>query len=60
MKVYVITSGCYSDYKIRAVSLDRNEAEKICATFNNKVVRRGYGDICEIEEYDTENVEART
>ena len=55
MKVYVITSGYYSDYKIRAVSLDRSEAEKICATFNNDAVKRGWGEICEIEEYDTEN-----
>ena len=60
MKVYVITSGCYSEYRIRAVSLDRNEAEKICATFNNEVIWRGYGHMCKIEEYDTEDVKAST
>ena len=34
MKVYVITSGEYSDYCINAVSLNKETAERICATLN--------------------------
>lgn len=57
MKVYIITSGCYSDYSIDAVSLDRGEAEKICATLNNN---RCMDEFCEIEEYDTEDIKIDT
>ena len=34
MKVYVITSGEYSDYCIRAIALSREKAELICAILN--------------------------
>ncbi|KXP12193.1 hypothetical protein AXK57_19785 [Tsukamurella pulmonis] len=33
-EVYVVTSGCYSDYKIRRVFLDRDEAEKYVTAMN--------------------------
>lgn len=36
MKVYVITSGEYSDYGIRAVALSREKAELICAMLNSE------------------------
>lgn len=49
MKVYVITKGCYSDYHICGVALDKAEAEKLCerctSEWNNAY----------IEEYDTED-----
>lgn len=54
MKVYVITSGCYSDYRIQAVALDKEQAEKIAATINNS--RHYSDDFCEIEKYDTEDI----
>lgn len=56
MKVYVITSGRYSDYHIDAVSLDKDEAEAICATLNNK----RDDDFCDVEEYDTEDIKVKT
>lgn len=51
MKVYLITRGEYSDYYVVAVKLDREEAEKVCAVKNAKLL----GDICMIEEYDTDD-----
>lgn len=53
MKVYVITSGEYSDYGIRAVEIDRNRAECICATLNKDIFYDRY----EIEEYDTDAIQ---
>lgn len=57
MKVYVITQGEYSDYYIRAVSLDKEDAERKCALLNRDV---RCGEYCEIEEYDTEDMVADT
>jgi len=51
-KVYVITMGCYSDYHICAVALDREKAERLC-----KVIPPDCGDEPEIEEWDTEQHE---
>lgn len=52
MKVYLITSGEYSDYHIDAVSLDEKEAERICGMLN----KNRYCDTCDIEIYDTDEV----
>lgn len=59
MKVFIITGGGgeYSDYSIRAVSLDKDDAERKCALLNRNV---GYGDYCEIEEYDTDDMTVDT
>ena len=43
MKVYVITDGCYSDYRIVAVTVDEDNAKRF--------VDAGLG---EIEEYETD------
>lgn len=49
MKVYIVTSGDYSDYYIDAVFLDKAQAEYYCALHKLEDVH--------IEEYDTdENV----
>lgn len=53
MKVFIITQGEYSDYSIRAVSLDKGDAERKCALLNRNV---RCGEYCEIEEYDTEDM----
>lgn len=53
MKVYVITCGKYENYHIEAVSLDRKKAELICAKISEQCLE----DICNIEEYDTEDIE---
>lgn len=55
MKVYVITSGEYSDYGIRAVALSREKAELICAMLNS--TKRYYSDVATIEEYDTDEIQ---
>ena len=55
MKVYVITSGEYSEYGIRAVTLSREKAELICAMLNS--TERYYGDVATIEEYDTDEIQ---
>lgn len=52
MKVYLITSGTYSDYQVEAVSLDEKEAERICGMLN----KNRYCDTCDIETYDTDEV----
>jgi len=44
MKVYVLTSGAYSEYHICYVTLDRTQAEKVVS------IHKGM----EIEEYDTD------
>lgn len=55
MKVYVITSGQYSDYQINSVALDLEDAERKCAILNDKKDR--YSDmVCRIERYDTEDI----
>lgn len=49
MKAYVITKGEYSDYKIYAVTLDKEQAELLKAEYSDK------WDEAFIEEYDTDN-----
>lgn len=44
MKVYVLTSGEYSNYRINGVTTDKEKAENLCRIFSQ----------WEIEEYDTE------
>lgn len=56
MKVYIIMSGEYSDCCIDAVSLNEEEAERVCATLNKKKT----DDYCWIEEYDTEKIKIDT
>ena len=55
MKVYVITSGEYSDYGIQAVALSREKAELICAMLNSPKI--DYSDATRIEEYDTDEIQ---
>ena len=43
MKVYVVTSGCYSDYRIEDVFINKEKAEEFIKWYND----------CTIEEYDT-------
>lgn len=57
MKVYLITSGKYSDYHVDAVSLNEQEADRICATLNNN---RPLDMFCEVEEYDTDDIKVIT
>lgn len=40
-KIYIVTSSCYSDYRIEAVFKDRTKAEHYCTCHED----------CEIEEY---------
>lgn len=51
MKVYIVTSGIYSDYQIHAVFTDREKAHIYCALYNQTI--RKYGDPYNIEEYET-------
>ena len=54
MKVYIVTSGCYSDYTIEAVFLDKHEAELYIATKTAELSSPWQWDeYNEIEEYDT-------
>lgn len=52
MKIYIVTSGCYSDYGIDAVFLDEKEAEKYIATKNKE---DAWHDNYDIEEYETQD-----
>ena len=47
--VYVVTKGCYSDYHICAVTLDKEKAERLRKLFDG-----GGMDEAGIEEWDTE------
>lgn len=53
-KIYIITSGDYSEYGIEAVFTDKHEAEKYCAFYNDEVSYEK-----RIEEYiaDKETIE---
>ena len=51
MKVYIVTSGSYSDYHIDAVCETREKAEKILALISDKDY---WHDDAQIEEYDTD------
>lgn len=46
MKVYIVTTGCYSDYCIEKVFTDRDKAEQY---------REWCRDANDVEEYDTED-----
>ena len=48
MKIYVITSGCYSDYEINAVTDNKEKAEFLRLKFSNEF------EDANIEEYDTD------
>ena len=52
MKVYVITEGIYSDYRIVGVSLDRKTADTVVGMLNRE--ERYYN--AEVEVYDTETI----
>ena len=57
MKVYIITSGTYSDYQIHAVKLNEDESKSVCGLLNKD---RFNDDVCDIEEYDTDEIEIST
>ena len=57
MEVFIIAQGEYSDYAIRAVSLDKDDAERKCALLNSNVRCNEY---CEVEEYDTDDMAVDT
>lgn len=48
--VYVITRGCYSDYCICAVSLDKEKAKKLAKMYCNLY------DKAQVEEWETDTV----
>lgn len=52
MKAYVITQGCYSDYHICAVTLDKEKAEHL-----RKLALCHDSDYVEIEEYELDKIE---
>lgn len=54
MKVYIVTSGEYSDYGIRKVFTDKEKAELYCAMHDG-----GY-DPYYVEEWETDDVEIET
>lgn len=51
MKVYIVTSGEYSDYGIEIVFTDRDQAELYCAMHENDY------DSPRVEEWDADDVE---
>ena len=52
MKVYVITKGCYSDYRIVGVSLDKKRAKEIAKAVDDSKESWLYE--ARVEEYDTD------
>lgn len=56
MKVYVITKGCYSDYHICGVCLDKKKAKEIAEAVSEEP-RSLYE--ARVEEYDTDQFETQ-
>lgn len=50
MKVYIVTSGCYSDYHIDAVCLNKEDAEVIAENISGN-----FNDCPEVNEWDTDD-----
>lgn len=48
MTVYIVTRGCYSDYEICAVSLDKTKAEKLAKVYTTRY------DEASVEEWETD------
>lgn len=55
MKIYIVTSGAYSDYQICAVFLSEEKAKLFCAA-NNDPTGDAWDD-CDIEEFETSDDE---
>ena len=55
MKVYVVTSGEYSDYRINAIFTDREQAKIFCASRN-----ASSGDYYRIEDWKTDVSQSKT
>ena len=53
MKVYVVTTGAYSDYEIDSVFIDKHKAEIYCALCNKGKVNN-YGSY-QVEEYESDD-----
>ena len=55
MKVYILTTGEYSDYHIVYVTLDKEKAEKFVED-TNKYVDKNWGyNVVNLEEFDTDD-----
>lgn len=53
MKIYVVTSGTYSEYGIDSVFIDKHKAEIYCALCNKDMVGN-YGSY-QVEEYESDD-----
>lgn len=53
MKIYIVTTGEYSDYQIENVFMSREKAEIFCAIRNSSKDHPEWSDDFYIEEYDT-------
>lgn len=51
MKVYIVTTGSYSDYQIQQVLTDKERAEKLAAAWNNTAY---YGGDAQVTEWETD------
>ncbi len=67
-KIFVVTSGCYSDYSIEKIFTTREAAEKYCASENAKKAWpsldnedefgvSNWENECRVEEYPVDNVQ---
>lgn len=57
MKIYVITAGEYSDYRIVCVFTDKDKAEHFVNLHNDYASKYSWADEYEIEEYDSKDEE---
>lgn len=51
MKVYIVTTGSYSEYQIQRVLTDKERAEKLAAAWNNTAY---YGGDAQVTEWETD------
>ncbi|QOF29682.1 hypothetical protein [Mycobacteroides abscessus] len=59
MKVYIVTTGSYSDYQIQRVLTDKERAEKLAAAWNNTAYCGGDAQVTEWETDEQTDTLAR-
>ena len=57
-EVYIVTSGCYSDYHIITVFTDKEKAKAFVDAYNSHKTSK-YGDYYEIETYKVNDIDVQ-
>lgn len=58
-EIYIVTSGCYSDYHIVTVFMDKDKAKAFVEAYNSHKTSKYYDDY-EIETYKVSDIDVQT